>query len=400
MGDDSDDDEVPDDGRPVRKVADTSFYDILEVKPNASPAEIKKNYYKVALKLHPDKNQNDPEASRKFQKLAQAYQVLSDPKLREKYDASGADAISDQSLPSIDPALFFSMLFGAEQFEKYIGKLYIAMHSEGICRDIQKDFERHQAGEESLPGRDVIGNSIERELPWGMGKKDSNIRRQQFVREVTCAENLVARLDRWVGGRNPDGWTKSVLKETAELAQVSFGGRLLRAIGWVYESSADQYLTSLWGNFTVDGHLQSWRDSAHSTSVKLNVMSSMGRSAFAVKEMTEAVGSGMSDEDQAKRDEAARQAMSSLEGSLPVFLQTIWDITQMDVESTLYKVCDKVLKDVSVPWQIRYRRAHALKRLGQMFRDAGQLEFKDMSNSQVAKQQLEEALYSAIREKT
>lgn len=88
-----------DDKRPARKVADTSFYDILEVKPNATPSEIKKNYYKVALKLHPDKNQNDPEASRKFQKLAQAYQVLSDAKLREKYDQNGV-AWPSRPLPS------------------------------------------------------------------------------------------------------------------------------------------------------------------------------------------------------------------------------------------------------------------------------------------------------------
>lgn len=87
MEHESSDEEVDD--RPARKVADTSFYDILEVKPNATAAEIKKNYYKVALKLHPDKNQNDPEASVRFQKLAQAYQVLSDPKLREKYDQNG-----------------------------------------------------------------------------------------------------------------------------------------------------------------------------------------------------------------------------------------------------------------------------------------------------------------------
>ncbi|CAE7605464.1 ATJ10, partial [Symbiodinium sp. CCMP2456] len=318
MGDESSDDELPDDGRPARKVADTSFYDILEVKPNATAAEIKKNYYKVALKLHPDKNQDDPEASVKFQKLAQAYQVLSDPKLREKYDQNGADAIRDQALPNIDPGLFFSMLFGAEQFEKYIGKLYLAMQTDHLAKDIQKDFERHaQGGQDGVPGRDVIGSSLERELKWGTDKKGNQIKRQQFVREVTCATQLVSRLERWVVGRNMDGWTKSVLKETAELSQVSFGGRLLRTIGWVYECAADQYLTSLWGNFTVDGHLQSWRDSAHNTSMKLTTMSSVARSAMAVKEMTDAAGAGMSDEDQAKRDEAARQALTSFEGSLP-----------------------------------------------------------------------------------
>ncbi|CAJ1408198.1 unnamed protein product, partial [Effrenium voratum] len=257
-------DEEPDD-RPSRKVADTSFYDILEVKPNATPSEIKKNYYKVALKLHPDKNQDDPEASRKFQKLAQAYQVLSDPKLRERYDQNGVDAISDQALPNIDPGLFFSMLFGTEQFEKYIGKLYLAMQTDHIARDFQKDLDKHP-GQEGV-GRDVIGNSIEREMRWGSEKKDLHIKRQQFVREVTCATQLIARLDRWVVGRNPDGWTTSVLQETAELAQVSFGGRLLQTIGWVYECAAEQFLASCWGNFTLDGSLQSLKDSTHSTEV-------------------------------------------------------------------------------------------------------------------------------------
>ena len=45
------------------------------------------------------------------------------------------------------------MLFGAEQFEKYIGKLYLAMQSDHIAKDLQRDFERHQAG----PGKkDVV----------------------------------------------------------------------------------------------------------------------------------------------------------------------------------------------------------------------------------------------------
>jgi len=326
--------------------------------------------------------------------------VLSDPKLRERYDNIGAEAMGDQAMPHIDPALFFSMLFGAEQFEKYIGKLYLAMQTDHIAKDLQKDLERHQAsqGSDGLP-QDVIGSSIEREMPWGSDKKDNRLKRQQFCREVTCATQLVQRLDRWATGRNQDGWVQSVLQEAADLARVSFGGRLLRTIGACYQSAAQQWLTQLRGNFTIDGHFQSWKESAHAAQVKVQAVTSVAKTAFAVKEMHDAAGAGMNEDDQAVREEAAKKALNSFEGSLPTFLQTIWDVSQMDIENTLMRVCDKVLKDISVPWQLRYRRALALDRLGHLFEDAGQVELRDITQSAVAKQQLEEALYSAIRER-
>merc|ERR1712046_195519 len=106
-----------------------------------------------------------------------------------------------------------------------------------------------------------------------------------------------------------------------------------------------------------------------------------------------------SSEDQ-QQEEATRQQLTSLEESLPVFLQTIWDVSVVDIESTLSIVCDKILTDVSVPWQLRQCRAIALLRLGRIFRDVGQVEHSDFSETQVAKQHFEEALYSAIREKS
>ena len=66
-----------------------SLYALLNVEQSASPEDIKKSYRKLALKLHPDKNPDDPDAASNFQKLQAAYEILSDPKKRKRYDKFG-----------------------------------------------------------------------------------------------------------------------------------------------------------------------------------------------------------------------------------------------------------------------------------------------------------------------
>ena len=67
-------------------MAGKDYYDILGVKEDASEAEIKKAYRKLALKYHPDKNPGDKKAEEKFKEISEAYYALGDKERRAKYD--------------------------------------------------------------------------------------------------------------------------------------------------------------------------------------------------------------------------------------------------------------------------------------------------------------------------
>ncbi len=66
-------------------MARATLYDLLGISPSALPHEIHQAYRRHALRLHPDRNQN-PTATEEFNKLVEAYKVLSDPKRRQVYD--------------------------------------------------------------------------------------------------------------------------------------------------------------------------------------------------------------------------------------------------------------------------------------------------------------------------
>jgi len=68
------------------------YYEILGLSKNATAAEIKKAYRKRAIKYHPDKNPGDSEAEELFKKSAEAYEILSNPDKKAKYDQFGHQA--------------------------------------------------------------------------------------------------------------------------------------------------------------------------------------------------------------------------------------------------------------------------------------------------------------------
>ncbi len=71
------------------------YYEILEIEKGADGSTIKKAYRRMALKYHPDRNPGDKAAEEKFKEAAEAYEVLSDPQKRERYDRFGHAGVSD-----------------------------------------------------------------------------------------------------------------------------------------------------------------------------------------------------------------------------------------------------------------------------------------------------------------
>ncbi len=79
-------------------MAKEDFYKLLGVEKNASDAELKKSYRRMAMKFHPDRNTDDPaKAESQFKKVKEAYEILSDPKKRAAYDQFGHAGV-DQTM--------------------------------------------------------------------------------------------------------------------------------------------------------------------------------------------------------------------------------------------------------------------------------------------------------------
>lgn len=94
------------------------YYEILEVPKSASAEEIKKAYRKKAIQFHPDKNPGDKTAEDKFKEAAEAYEVLSNPEKKQRYDQfghagmSGASGFGGQSMNMDDIFSMFGDIFG------------------------------------------------------------------------------------------------------------------------------------------------------------------------------------------------------------------------------------------------------------------------------------------------
>ncbi|CAI2178113.1 6069_t:CDS:2 [Funneliformis geosporum] len=319
---------------------ETELYDILGVSPTASSSEIKKQYYKLALQFHPDKNKS-PDAEYQFKKISDAYQILSNPDLRKKYNEYGGKNDVEPEGGFVNPEDFFKQQFGGDRFVDIIGEI-------SIGRDM-KEVLQNAATE------DTNGDVTEMRRETNEEERE-NIRQQRVDKLVS---NLIHKLSMYVDSNDAKGteqFKKVIEFEAEDLKAESYGIELLHAIGFTYSLKAKQYLggDQIFG-LPRFGHML--REKGHVFSETISTLRSAIDLQNSFKELQKAEQEGLDDIEKSKLEEAtANKGLTAL-----------WKGSKLEVEAVLREVCDRVLSDSKERKEVLIKRAEGLKIIGEVY---------------------------------
>jgi curved DNA-binding protein CbpA len=354
----------------TKKVKETGYYDLLGVEPDASEGQIKKSYYKLARRMHPDKNPDDPEANAKFQALGEAYQVLSDKEMREKYDKGGEAGIDEQHF--MDSGDLFVMIFGSDKFDALVGELALAAAmAEGL--DPDEMLAGSLGGPASLKQKrreaQCALNLAAKLAPLLVGVGEQNKSRPSSGREAEYMDE-VEQLSPHEDAAENEGamamheFLVAEQEEAQELGGQPFGATLLHTVGTIYTLKAEQWLGSNSTFLGIGAAKANIRQRHHTAKSHVAAAKAAWGAMQAARKFD--------DLDQFEEgSEAARQAEARAAAEqMPAMLNAMWRVTVIDVERTLKSVCTMVLEDESVPPEARKVRAEGMRRLGSLYSKA------------------------------
>lgn len=132
-------------------MADRDYYEILGVSRDATQDEIKRAFRKLAMQYHPDRNPGDAEAERKFKEVAEAYEVLSDPEKRARYDRFGSAGVGETFTGGFgttdDVFEFIRQVFSSSFFSEPFGtSARAAARGRDLAVEVEIDLEEAARG--------------------------------------------------------------------------------------------------------------------------------------------------------------------------------------------------------------------------------------------------------------
>lgn len=286
------------------------YYKILGVGNEATSSEIKKAYYKLARRYHPDKNPDDPTAEAKFKKISEAYQVLIDSEKRAHYDKYGK--MEETQEPTISDIV--NMLFGAGKFDAFFGQVSLV--------DILSRDPNDPASQDEMEVK-------------------------QEKRKKVLIKQMLIKLEPYVQGNVREFAELSKL-ESADLLEAPGGSDLLALIGYIYCQEGDQHSSALLG---IPALLAKVSEKGH-----------------LLKETWSAVRSAVKTQQVQQRLEESGRADKEMEANLlQQSLKTIWKLGKLEIEGMVRRVCEEVLEEPSMNKSILKKRAQGLRVLGEIF---------------------------------
>lgn len=337
-----------------------SLYEILSVPPDATPAQIKKNYYALALKHHPDKNPDNPHAAQLFAQINEAYRILSDSRLKLIYDQTGQ--VNENELEQIDPKAFFKRMFGGELFEDIVGDLLIGQ--------LIQDFAGEMIGP-SNSGAEAIGEPNAR--PSERDLMDEQRMQQYKELQAKRVKTLVVKLLDKIGDfeldprvsdpiRSKEAFLLKIQQECSRLRQEPNAKMLLATIGYVYYTRAKvtlgkyRYfgLPSIWSSFV---------DTTHQIGQAVKLYKSVKKIDKANNEALESGRVLGAAADSVPEDSNADMDPQLVEEVLGIFGQA----TCLEVDYSLREVFKVLFEESSVTTNEIIRRAKAVKLIGKLY---------------------------------